>query len=182
MALNANQKMKGRWTERTEGRTASANSKGKSLTKRARGGVRKEKEKQSKKNWRVLWGRAPSLKHSAFLSTPHTHSSASQVIKWISCLVLSERTWPSTLRERVERHSRAALCAICILVSEQGPKQTRAVLGLGGQGHTMEPNRERATELWPSRTLTDLHLQEGGKEFWSLVVRWGSSWVVLNRW
>jgi len=38
------QKMKGRWTERTEGRTVSANSKGKSLTKRARGGVRKERE------------------------------------------------------------------------------------------------------------------------------------------
>lgn len=79
----------------------------------------------------------------------------------------------------VERHSRAALCTICILVSEQGPKQTRAVLGLGGQGpmpqHTMEPNRERATELWPSWTLPDSHLQEGGKDFWSLVVRWGSS-------
>lgn len=38
------QKMKGRWAERTEGRTASANSKGKSLMKRARGGVRKERE------------------------------------------------------------------------------------------------------------------------------------------
>lgn len=38
------QKMKGRWTERTEGRTASANGKGKSQMKRARGGVRKERE------------------------------------------------------------------------------------------------------------------------------------------
>lgn len=37
-------KMKGRWTERTEGRTASANGKGKSQTKRARGAVRRESE------------------------------------------------------------------------------------------------------------------------------------------
>lgn len=46
--------------------------------------------------------------HSPPLSAPHTPpSSASQVIKWISCLVVGKRTWPCTLPERVQRHSGA---------------------------------------------------------------------------
>ncbi len=160
-------KMKGRWTERTEGRTASANVKGKS--RRGQEGLWEEKVRQSKKNWRVLQGRAPSLEHSPSLSTPHTQSSASQVIKWISCLVLSERTWPSTLREHVERHSRASLCAICILVSEQGPKQTSAVLGLGGQGcmprHTGD---EQARSHWALAFMdTTCPTSAGGRQWQS---------------
>lgn len=84
--------MKGRWTERTEGRTASANGKGKSQTKRARGAVRREREAKQEELEGSCRVELPPWNTVLPLSTPHTQSSASQVIKWISCLVLSERT------------------------------------------------------------------------------------------